>query len=164
MGGITSPPISCPERRRWSLNSPSRRQGETSAAPLLLRCQKKKNRTGKKPALCSDPFGQALELSEGQPAPAHDSAFATSKRLASFLGASRRDAGACPRGRLLAGGQRLLSIHRSHGVHTERLLDFTGMSWKAAPRKSPEKNSSAISICSKSLPPILPFSTVKKIR
>lgn len=81
MGGITSPPISCPERRRWSLNSPSRRQGETSAAPLLLRCQKKKNRTGKKPALCSDPFGQALELSEGQPAPAHDSTFATSKRL-----------------------------------------------------------------------------------
>lgn len=44
MGGITSPPISCPKQRHWSLNSPSRRQGETSAAPLLLRCQKKKKK------------------------------------------------------------------------------------------------------------------------
>lgn len=162
MGGITSPPISCPERRRWSLNSPSRRQGETSAAPLLLRCQKKKNKTklGRsqpsaptrldKPWSCRRDSPPRLTIQRLQPANAS--------------AVSRRDAGACPRGRLLAGGQRLLSIHRSHGVHTERLLDFTGMSWKAAPRKSPEKNSSAISICSKSLPPILPFSTVKKIR
>lgn len=163
MGGITSPPISCPERRRWSLNSPSRRQGDEgcSSPPEM---SKKKNKTGKKPALCSDPSGQALELSEGQPAPAHNSTFATSKCLASFSAASRRDAAACPRGWLLAGGQRLLSVHRSHDVHTERLLDFTGMSWKAAPRKSTGKTQAQLASAAKSLPPILPFSTVKKIR
>lgn len=151
MGGITSPPISCPERRRWSLNSPSRRQGdEGCSSPPEMSKKKKQNWEEASPLL--RPVWTSLGAVGGTARPGSRFNVCNQQTPRELLGCEQEGRRCLPPW-MAASGRAAAAFcssfpRRAHGEAAR----LHGNELEGSTEEKHGKNSSAISICSKKPP------------